>query len=355
MTGTAADASPLAGIRVLDLASYTPGPLCTSVLADLGAEVLKVERPDGGDPGRTVTPGSYRVLNRGKDLVALDLKEAEGRATLGRLVDDVDVLVQAFRPGAAERMGVGAAELTARNPRLVHCSITGFGSASAAPAHDIDVAARSGLLWMSGDADREPHRSGAVPHADVAAAHYAVAAILAALLRRERTGRGAVLEVPMAAAALKLVEFRLADHAADGEPSRARFLTRSAYGAFRASDGRRVALACVSDADWANLLTVLPPSPLRTDDRLRTVPGRAAHADVIRRELDDVFATRPAADWVALLEGVGVAAAPVLAPADLAGDPVISALGVYRPAADGELPVVAFPVSGLGVGVDAAR
>jgi crotonobetainyl-CoA:carnitine CoA-transferase CaiB-like acyl-CoA transferase len=245
--------------------------------------------------------------------------------------------------------------LTARNPRLVHCSITGYGSAAATAAHDIDVAARSGLLWMSGDADREPHRSGAVPHADVAAAQYAVAAILAALLRRERTGRGAVLEVPMAAAALKLVEFRLADHAADGFPSRAGFLTRPAYGAFRAGDGRRVALACVSDADWANLLSVLPGSPLRADDRLRTGAGRAAHPDVIRRELDDAFATRPADEWVALLEEAGVPAAPVLAPADLAGDPVVAALGVYRTGAGGELPAVAFPVSGLGVGVDARR
>jgi crotonobetainyl-CoA:carnitine CoA-transferase CaiB-like acyl-CoA transferase len=355
MTGTAAEAPPLAGIRVIDLASYTPGPLCTSVLAELGAEVVKVERPGGGDPGRTVTPGSYRVLNRGKRVVELDLRASAGQAALQELVDDADVLVQAFRSGAAERMGVGAAELTARNPRLVHCSINGFGPVSTAAAHDIDVAARTGLLWMSGDAGREPRRSGAVPHADVAAAQYAVAAILAALFRRERTGRGAVLEVPMAAAALKLVEFRLADHAADGGPTRTRFLTRPAYGAFRTADGQRVALACVSDVDWANLVSVLPTSRLRAHERLGTAAGRAAHADAIQAGLDAAFATRPAAEWVTVLEAAGVPAAPVHSPDDLAGDPVIAAMGVLRPATPGEPPTVAFPVSGLGVGVDGPR
>jgi crotonobetainyl-CoA:carnitine CoA-transferase CaiB-like acyl-CoA transferase len=302
-----------------------------------------------------VTPGSYRVLNRGKRVVELDLGASAGQAALHELVDDADVLVQAFRSGSAERMGVGATQLSARNPRLVHCSINGFGTVSAAAAHDVDVAARTGLLWMSGDADREPRRSGAVPHADVAAAQYAVAAVLAALYRRERTGRGAVLEVPMAAAALKLVEFRLADHAADGAPPRAAFLTRPAYGAFRAADGRRVALACVSEADWTNLVSVLPPSWLRDDPRLRTAAGRSAHADAVRAGLDDAFATLPAAHWVTVLEAAGVPAAPVHSPGELAGDPVIAAMGVLRPATDGELPEVAFPASGLGVGVDAPR
>jgi crotonobetainyl-CoA:carnitine CoA-transferase CaiB-like acyl-CoA transferase len=352
MTPTAIDAPPLAGTRVVDLSSYTPGPLCTAILADLGADVVKVERPGGGDPGRTVTPGAYAALNRRKRIVELDLREPSGRVALEELADDSDVLVQAFRSGTAERLGIGSARLTARNPRLVHCSINGFGPVSTAAAHDIDVAARTGLLWMSGDGDREPRRTGAVPYADVAAAQYAVAAVLAALLRRERTGVGACLEVPMTAAALKLAEFRLADHAAEGSPSRSQFLTRPAYGAFRASDGARIALACVSDADWLNLVAVLPSPGLRDDRRLRTASGRAEHEDVVRAGLEDAFAARPAAEWVVLLEAAGVPAAPVQAPADLATDPLLAALGVLGQNPAGG-PEVAFPVLGLGVGPDA--
>lgn len=352
MTGLP-DVPPLDGIRVVDLASFTPGPLCTAILADLGAEVVKVERPGGGDPGRTVTPGSYQALNRRKQVVEHDLASPAGRAALLELVDGSDVLVEAFRSGTAERLGVGAAALTTRNPRLVHCAINGFGPVSAAPAHDVDVAARTGLLWMSGDGDREPSRTGAVPHADVAAAQYAVSGILAALLRRERTGRGAVLEVPMVAAALKLVEFRLADHEAEGRPDRTAFLTRPAYGAFRASDGRRVALACVTDTDWDALVALLPSTELRDDARLRTAAGRAQHAETVRRGLEDAFARRPAGEWVVLLEAAGLAASPVLRPTDLAHDPLVGSLQVLRPARDGVPVRVAFPVLGLGVGADA--
>lgn len=348
------DAAFLDGIRVVDLASFTPGPLCTSILADLGAEVVKVERPGAGDPGRTVTPGTYRALNHRKRVVQHDLTSDAGRTAVHALVDDADVVVAAFRPGGAERLGVGPDVLTTRNPRLVHCTIDGAGAASAAPAHDVDVAARTGLLWMSGDGDREPSVAGAVPHADVAAAQYAVAAILAALWRRERSGRGAVLEVPMVAAALKLVEFRLADHAAAGRPGRSAFLDRPAYGAFRTSDGRRVALACVTDADWAALVALLPSSDLRDDERLRTAPGRAEHTATVRRGLEDAFARRPAAEWVVLLEAAGLAAAPVHGPDDLAGDPVITALGAIEDGPDG-LPRVAFPVSRRAVAAGAAR
>jgi alpha-methylacyl-CoA racemase len=288
------------------------------------------------------------VLNRRKRIVALDLKDPAGRAAFLELADEADVVVQAFRSGAAERLGIGGAELTARNPRLVHCAINGFGAASTAAAHDVDVSARTGLLWMSGDADRTVQRTGAVPHADVAAATYAVSGILAALLRRERTGTGACLEVPMTAAVLKLMEPRLADHEAAGWPSRRAFLTRPAYGAFRAGDGREIALASVTDEDWDNLVSVLPSAELREDQRLRSAHGRDEHGDVVRAGLTAAFATRPAGEWLDLLEAAGVPVAPVLAPGELAQDPLLRVLGVLRPAEDGPVEV-AFPVFGLGV------
>jgi crotonobetainyl-CoA:carnitine CoA-transferase CaiB-like acyl-CoA transferase len=345
----AADEPPLAGMRVVDLSSYTPGPLCAAMLADLGADVVKVERPGAGDPGRTTTPGTYGVLNRRKRVVHHDLKDPAGRDAVLELADSADVVVAAFRSGAAERLRLGGAELAARNPRLVHCAINGFGAASTAAAHDMDVSARTGLLWMSGDGDTELRRTGAVPHADVAAASYAAQAILAALFRRERTGVGAVLEVPMTAATLKLLEFRLADHAVAGSPSRREFLTRPAYGAFRAGDGRQVAVAGVTDADWVALVGVLGSPDLRDDGRLASAEGREKHEDVVRAGLEAAFATRPAAEWIDLLEAAGVPVAPVLAPGELAGDPLIAALGVLRPADGEQPPEVAFPVRGLGV------
>lgn len=343
------DAPPLTGTRVIDLSSYYPGPLCAAVLAELGADVIKVERPGAGDPGRTATPGAYHALNRDKQVMQLDLKDPVGQAALTDLTDEADVVVQAFRAGTAEKMGAGAARLRARNPRLVYCAINGFGSVSAAAAHDLDVSARTGLLWMSGDAEREPDRSGAVPHADVAAATYAVHGILAALLRRERTGIGATLEVPMAAAALKLVEPRLADHAAAGSPPRAEFLRRPAYGAFRAGDGRRLALACVTDSDWSRLMQVTSCAELADDPRLGSADERFAHAAGIRTALSAAFATRSAVDWARSLEEAGVPVALVSSPDDLAQDPVISALGVLQPAMPGSPVRVRFPVLGLGL------
>jgi succinate--hydroxymethylglutarate CoA-transferase len=348
-----ADAPPLAGTRVVDLSSYYPGPLCASILADLGADVVKVERPGAGDPGRAVTPGTHRVLNRRKRIVRLDLTDPTDRAAVLELTDRADVVVVAFRAGTAERLGVGGAELTARNPRLVHCSISGFGPASTAAAHDLDVSARSGLIWMSGDAAEVPGQTGMVPQVDVATASYAAQAVLAALFRRERTGVGACLEVPMTAAALKLLEPRLADHEAKGFPPRAEFLDRPSYRAFRAGDGRHVALASVTDRDWSALMGVVGPGGLSDDDRLRTMAGRERHRDVVRTGLEAAFLTRPAAEWLDLLEAADVPVSPVLAPQELAGDPLLASLGVLS--ADGGPLEVAFPVRGLGLESVATR
>lgn len=343
-----ADERPLVGIRVVDLTSYTPGPLCTAMLADLGAEITKVERPGMGDPGRSTTPGTYRVLNRYKRVVQYDLKDPVERDGVLELTDAADVVVTAFRAGVAERLGVGADQSSLRDPRLIYCAINGFGGTSTAPAHDVDVAARVGLLWMSGDPETAPRATGAVPHVDVATATFAAQAILAALLRRERTGRGARLEVPMTAAALKLLEFRLADHMVAGSPARREFLTRSAYGVFLAADGRQVAIAALTDRDWTALVGALGWSALSNDAHLANSDYRENHRDVVRRLLADAFATRPAEEWIKRLEAVGVPVAPVLAPEDLADDPAIRALGVLRPASEDRLLEVAFQGGGLG-------
>ena len=336
---------PLTGFRVVDLSSYYPGPLCASSLAELGADVVKVDRPGPGDPARAVAPGSHRVLNRDKRVVVADLRLPEDRAGVLELIDQADVVVESFRPGRAARLGVAESDVRPRNPRLIYCSINGSGQASDAGAHDADISARSGLLWMSGDGGTQLRWTGSVPYVDVATAAYAVQGILAALLQRERTGRGATLEIPMLAAALKVAEPRLADYLAAGSPPREKFLDRVGYGAYLTADGRHVVVACVTDAEWDRLLQLRECATIRDDDRFASADKRRAHTVAIRELLRGVFLTQTAAEWLSRLAGAGLAAAPVLAPDELALDPVV---GVLETGLTGPDVRVGYPVRGLG-------
>jgi crotonobetainyl-CoA:carnitine CoA-transferase CaiB-like acyl-CoA transferase len=195
----------LAGIRVVDLSRFLPGPYLTMTLADHGAEVIKIETPGDGDPGRQIGladgPSTvfFRNLNRGKKSVVLDLKAPEGRDLLLRLCETADVLVETFRPGVAARLGIDYAAVKARNPRIVYCSISAFGNAGPyrdRPAHDLALEAISGVLSMTEGNDGEPVIPG-IPIADHLSALQALAAILMALLRRETTGLGDCVDIAM--------------------------------------------------------------------------------------------------------------------------------------------------------------
>ncbi len=196
--------SRLAGLRVVDLTQFLPGPMMTLMLADQGADVVKVE-PPGGDPARAMPPFIhdesvwFRNLNRGKTCVTLDLKTEAGTAALWALVDGADVFVEGFRPGVADRLGFGAAAVRARFPQLVYCSISAFGQSGAMahhPAHDLAVQALAGFLSVNDGADGVPVVPG-VPSADMAAGLTALSAVLMALLARERTGVGDTLDIAM--------------------------------------------------------------------------------------------------------------------------------------------------------------
>ncbi|MBX0327028.1 CoA transferase [Oscillochloris sp. ZM17-4] len=312
----------LAGIHVIEVASYIPGPACTQILAGMGARVTKVERP-GGDAMRAMEPldasgesPQFVALNRGKQSVTLDLKSEGGAAALRDLAGAADVLVDGFRPGVLDRLGVGAAALRALNPRLIYCAISGFGAApgdSLMAGHDLNFVARSGFLAMT-TAAGEPAVPGA-QLADMASGLVAATAILAALQARERTGEGAFLDVPMDAAARWLMApwhaVAQAGIAVSAEAGHILSGNLACYRIYRTSDGRHLAVAALERHFWDRFCAAInrPDLSPRHDNT-----DQAA----LIAEVAAVIAGRPLAIWRELFAGVDACVTPVLTVAEAA-------------------------------------
>lgn len=308
----------LAGLKVVDLSQFLPGPMMTMMLADQGAEVVKVE-PPAGDPARRQAPFEagqsvwFRNLNRGKRSVALDLKDDAGRDALWQLIDGADVFVEGFRPGVMARLGFGYDAVAARNPRIVYCSISAFGQTGALahhPAHDLAVQALSGFLSVNDGPDGLPVVPG-VPSADMAAGLTALSAVLMALLGRGVSGRGDYCEIAMFDALLPWSAHIAGSAIMGGDAPRSR-AQRSLgaagfYNVYATADGRHVALGGREPKFVANLLTAL--------DRPDLIPlgeAPAGEQDALIAFLRDTFAARTRDEWVAWFAERDVAFAPVL-------------------------------------------
>lgn len=312
------DGQRLAGLRVVDLTQFLPGPMMTLMLADQGAAVTKVE-PPGGDPARAMPPFAgdtsvwFRNLNRGKTCVTLDLKTDAGKAALWALIDAADVLVEGFRPGVAARLGFGADVVRARNPRLVYCSISAFGQSGALahhPAHDLAVQALSGFLSVNDGPDGTPVVPG-VPSADMAAGLTALSAVLMALLARERTGVGDTLDIAMFDSLLPWSAHIAGDALAGGAAPRSvrqRSLGGAAfYHVYACADGRHIVLGG-REAKFATSLLVALGRP----DLVATAAAPAGEQGELIAFFTAVFATRPRDEWTDWFAGRDVAFAPVL-------------------------------------------
>jgi alpha-methylacyl-CoA racemase len=324
---------PLTGIRVIDLTRLVPGAFATLMLAELGAEVIKIEDPRGGDPMRQMPPlldgrGVYDLLlNRGKKSVALDLRTPESASVLDRLVSVADVVVESFRPSTARRLGVSADQLRARHPRLIHCAITGYGQTGPyadRPGHDLNYVAISGVL----DFDRpDPATLPRMFLADIGGgAMSATIGILAALVGRGRSGEGASLDVSMHEAALYWVMLPAArelvddGHRATGElPT---FGRHACYNVYRTRDGDYVALGALEPKFWAAFCRALGREDL-LGRQLTEGDDQAAVIAEIRR----TFATRTREEWLQFFEGHDVGLTAVNRAADALADPHIAARG----------------------------
>jgi formyl-CoA transferase/CoA:oxalate CoA-transferase len=330
---------PLAGYRVIELAHLVAGPACGMYLADMGADVVKIEQPGGGDASRTAygtqlggESAVFLTVNRNKRSVALDLARPEGRAVFERLVARADVVIEAYRGGVAERLGIDWPRLAPLNPRLVYCSLSAFGPEGPwrdKPGVDMLVQAMGGLMAVMGEPDGPPVLCGA-PVLDTIGALMAGQGILTALLHRERTGQGQRVDVSLLNGTLLAHAARLAIFLATGqEPGRwgSGHPYIVPFQAFEARDGW-VYVAVWVDRLWAPFCDAIERPALAADARFATRADRLARRAELTALLAEVFRTRAVADWMARLEAHDVLCAPVNRYADLPHDPQVIATGM---------------------------
>ena len=335
-------ALPLAGYRVLELAHLIAGPVCGMYLADMGAEVVKIEQPSGGDASRTLydpllggDSAVFLTVNRNKKSVALDLAHPDGRALFGRLVESADVVIEAYRGGVAEKLGIDYASLQPLNPGLVYCSLSAFGPEGPwreKPGLDMLVQAMGGLMAVTGEPDGGPLLCGA-PVVDTLGAFSAGLGVLTALLHRERTGEGQRVDVSLLNGALITHAARLSVFFVTGqEPGRqgSAHPYMVPFQAFRAKDGW-IYVAVWVDRLWPPFCTAIERPALATDPRFSSRQHRLSHRPELVALLEPVFLERPVKEWMARLEKHEVLCAPVNRYADLPTDPQVLASGMLVP------------------------
>ena len=349
---------PLAGVTVVTLEQAVAAPFATRQLADLGARVIKVERPGIGDFARgydaTVKGLSSHFvwLNRSKESLTLDLKRPEAREVIGRLVDRADVFVQNLAPGAADRLGLDAATLRGRRPRLIVCNVSGYGASGPyrdKKAYDLLVQAEAGLVSITGTADEVVKSSISV--ADIAAGMYAYSGVLTALFRRERSGEGATIEVSMLEALGEWMGFPLYYTMYGGSPpprSGARHAAIAPYGPFEGADGETVFLGLQNEREWVRFCAeVLERPELATDPRFDANAKRVANLDALDAAIHEVFATLTAEAIVARLDAAQIANARMNSVFQLAEHPQLQARDRWRdvPSSAGPLQATLPPAS----------
>jgi crotonobetainyl-CoA:carnitine CoA-transferase CaiB-like acyl-CoA transferase len=313
--------SPLAGVRVLEVGNFMAGPFCAMQLADLGAEVIKIEHPDGGDQVRLAAPfvdgesSPFVRLNRNKRSLVLDLKAPAGKEVFRRLAGTADVVVENLRPGTMADLELDYPRLAALNPGLVYVAASGWGQdgpLSPLAGLDIMAQARSGLMSITGMPDGDPVKVG-VPVCDLVCALYGALAAVSALRVRERTGRGQLVDVSLYEAGVSLAVWEAGKFFATGEiqrPLGSAHQVNAPYQAVRSADGW-FTIGAASSRNWAAFCSSMGMERLAADPRYADTNSRHAHREELIAEIEEVTRTRPVAHWIALLEEAGVPCAPI--------------------------------------------
>ena len=346
---------PLAGIRVVEIGQNLAGPYAGEVLATLGADVVKVERPEGDDARSWGPPfwqgaaAIFQTVNRNKRSITLDLRNAACSAWLKDYLADVDVLLHNMRPGAMEELGLGGAALTARHPQLIYASLSAFGHKGPRrlnPGYEPMVQAFAGIFSMNGAEDAPPTRVG-VPILDMGTGLWLALGCVAALLRRARTGRGGIVDASLFETALAWLTVPFASFAVTGEvPKRHRTGSRRlvVFEAFETADGE-VIIAAANDRLFQKLARALGRPDWIADERFKTNPLRLANKAALIPQIQAIVRQASSAHWVEHLEAAGVPCAPVQDLADVVVEPQTAALGMIEKLPGVELGLIGLPLS----------
>jgi len=326
----------LDGIKVIELAQIMAGPTCGMLLADMGADVIKVEKLPGGDDTRSYSEPSingesaaFMMLNRNKRGIAVNLKTAGGLEVVKRLLADADVVTENYRKGTLEKLGLGYDVLEKLNPRLIYCAVSGYGRTGPyADKGGFDLIAQgfSGLMSITGEPGGAPVKSG-TPIADINAGIFAALGIVSALLARERTGRGQVVETSLMEAGIQQTYWQSAIYFATGvnpQPSGSAHILTAPYQAFPTADGW-INIGGANQANWERIVKVIGHPELAADQRFRTNGDRMRNLEVLTPLIAEALRARPSAEWVRDFEAAGVPVGPVNKIGDMLADPQVKA------------------------------
>jgi crotonobetainyl-CoA:carnitine CoA-transferase CaiB-like acyl-CoA transferase len=326
---------PLTGFRVLDLTRFLSGPYCTMVLAELGADVVKIEQPHTGDDSRRMAPKingesyPFAMPNRSKRSVSLDLKTQRGKELFLKLAADADLVIENFRPGVAKRLGIGYDDVKAVREDILYCSISGFGQTGPyrdRPGFDIMAQGMVGFLRMTGEPDGRPVKVGVAIN-DIAAGATAIYSIMAAQMHRQATGEGQYMDISLVDAGLAWSVWESGAYFGAGEvpqPTGTRHRRSTPYQAYRTSDGY-VTIGAANDRLWLRLLGALERPEWETDPRFLTLPDRMAHIEELEAEIEAITTTRTTEEWIKIIDAVGVPCGPVLTFDETLSDPHVIA------------------------------
>jgi len=349
---------PLKGIRVLDLSRVLAGPYCSMLLGDMGAEIIKVERPGKGDDTRAFGPpfinkesAYFMSFNRNKKSITLNFNTDKGKEILVKLIEKADILLENFRPGTLDKIGFGYEEVKTINPRIIYASISGFGSTGPEkfhPGYDLVVQGMSGIMSLTGDPSGPPFKVG-TSIGDILAGIYASMGILLALIARQTSGLGQRVDISMLNGLVSLLTYQAGIYfATDTSPQRKgnQHPTISPYETFKASD-EYINIAIGNDKFWQNFCDLLELGDIKEDDRFATNPDRVKHRDELFNIIQDIISQKKAEEWLELFDKHGIPAGPILSVEKILTHPQIlfqdMVAKMEHPTA-GEIKMVGIPV-----------